>query len=178
MADRYDRTIKVNQSTIDEIKKLGMSEAIKKANSGGASREFVEGAKRFYGGNKVSGTTTGGNESKRGVRGQGGGPSTTSSPSPSPTESPKTQPISSNKPNPPSQAAVGRKLENKPPPGLSRANVKQIEKVTKPVAKHLKTQSDIGKASRSHAADWWGDVGKNIGDKLGLNNPFKPRKRK
>ena len=54
MADRYDRSIKVRQSTIDEIKKLGMSKAIEKAKSSG-DREFVEGAKRFYGGNRVSG---------------------------------------------------------------------------------------------------------------------------
>ncbi len=52
MADRYNRSIKVRQSTIDEIKKLGMAKAIEKANSGGDS-EFAEGARRFYGGNRV-----------------------------------------------------------------------------------------------------------------------------
>lgn len=171
MADRYDRTVKVNQSTIDEIKKLGMSEAIKKANSGSASREFVEGAKRFYGGNKVSGTTTGGNESKRGVRGQGGGPSTTSSPSP--TESPKTQPISSNKPNPPSQAAVGRKLEGKPPPGLSRANVAGIKKVTDPINKMRATNQ----ASADYGKDKVSDAIGKFWDKNVANAFRKPKDR-
>ena len=40
---------KVPQSVIDEMKKIGMGEAIKKANSGSASAAFVEGAKRMYG---------------------------------------------------------------------------------------------------------------------------------
>lgn len=41
--------IKVKQSTIDEMKKLGMSKAIERANSGSAGEEFTEGARRFYG---------------------------------------------------------------------------------------------------------------------------------
>lgn len=41
---------KVSQSTIDSMKTMGMSKAIQKANSGNASSEFVEGAKRMYGG--------------------------------------------------------------------------------------------------------------------------------
>ena len=48
--------IKVSQSVIDEIKKKGMGQAIAHANSGKASAEFVEGAKRFYG-NRVGGST-------------------------------------------------------------------------------------------------------------------------
>ena len=49
MSPSRGSNIKVKQSTIDEMKKIGMSEAIKKANSGNASAEFVEGAKRMYG---------------------------------------------------------------------------------------------------------------------------------
>lgn len=52
MADRYDRSIKVRQSTIDQIKKMGKAEALKRAKTGGA--EFAEGAKRFYGGNNLA----------------------------------------------------------------------------------------------------------------------------
>lgn len=60
MADRYDRTIRVPQSKIDEIKRMGMKAAIERANSGSADREFVEGARRFYGGHRVTGSTTAG----------------------------------------------------------------------------------------------------------------------
>lgn len=48
--DRYDRSVRVSQSVIDEIKKIGMKAAIEKANSGSAGLEFREGAKRMYGG--------------------------------------------------------------------------------------------------------------------------------
>lgn len=41
--------VKVSQSTIDSMKQMGMSKAISKANSGDASAEFIEGAKRMYG---------------------------------------------------------------------------------------------------------------------------------
>lgn len=40
---------KVSQSTIDSMKTMGMTKAIQKANSGTASAEFIEGAKRMYG---------------------------------------------------------------------------------------------------------------------------------
>lgn len=39
----------VKQSTIDEMKRLGMAKALERANSGTASAEYVEGAKRMYG---------------------------------------------------------------------------------------------------------------------------------
>lgn len=39
----------VKQSTIDEMKKIGMSKAIERANSGTAGSEFTEGARRMYG---------------------------------------------------------------------------------------------------------------------------------
>lgn len=48
MASKQNNTVKVPQSVIDDIKKLGMAAAIKKAKSGNASREFVEGVRRFY----------------------------------------------------------------------------------------------------------------------------------
>lgn len=44
-----DKKIKVKQLTIDSMKRLGMTKALEKANSGSADGEFVEAAKRFYG---------------------------------------------------------------------------------------------------------------------------------
>jgi len=97
MASRYDKSVKVPQSTIDEIKKLGMSDAIKKANSGGASREFVEGARRYYGGNRVSGTSPDRNESQSGSRGQGDSTNPSGNTVAESQNVIKTQPISSTK---------------------------------------------------------------------------------
>lgn len=49
MASKHqNKTIKVPQAEIDKIRSLGMAKAIKEAKSGNASREFVEGVRRFY----------------------------------------------------------------------------------------------------------------------------------
>jgi hypothetical protein len=45
---------KVSQKTINEMKQMGMTKAIQKAASGNASPEFVEGAKRMYGQNRIN----------------------------------------------------------------------------------------------------------------------------
>jgi len=50
---RYDSSIKVKQEVINRIKNMGMSAAIGAANSGKENAEFVEGAKRMYGTNRV-----------------------------------------------------------------------------------------------------------------------------
>lgn len=47
--DNYNMAIKVKQSTIDDMKKMGMSKALERANKGDAGDEFYEAAKRFYG---------------------------------------------------------------------------------------------------------------------------------
>jgi hypothetical protein len=44
----YNRDIRVPESVIQEIRELGMEAALKKARSGTASQEFVEGVSRFY----------------------------------------------------------------------------------------------------------------------------------
>lgn len=44
----YDTDTKVPESVIEEIRQLGMEQAIKQARSGEASPEFVEGVRRFY----------------------------------------------------------------------------------------------------------------------------------
>lgn len=51
MADRrnYDMSKKVSHKTIADIRKMGMSKAIERANSGEAGDEFTEAARRFYG---------------------------------------------------------------------------------------------------------------------------------
>lgn len=50
-----NKSILVSQATIDNMKRMGMSKAIERANSGQASEEEVEGARRFYG-NRVTGS--------------------------------------------------------------------------------------------------------------------------
>lgn len=44
----YDTSVKVPESVIEEIRQLGMEGAIRKASSGEASPEFIEGVRRFY----------------------------------------------------------------------------------------------------------------------------------
>lgn len=58
---KWDKNIKVSQKTIDDIKKMGMSKALKtvagatKASGQDASaKEWAEGVKRLYGANRVS----------------------------------------------------------------------------------------------------------------------------
>ena len=60
----WDTSVKVSQKTIDEIKKMGMSKALKtvagasKASGQDASaKAWVEGVKRLYGANRVAAAT-------------------------------------------------------------------------------------------------------------------------
>lgn len=57
MARIPDRSIKVRQATIDAMNKKGMEASIAHANSGKASAEEVEAARRFYGKRITGGTT-------------------------------------------------------------------------------------------------------------------------
>ena len=52
------KKVTVSQSTIDQIKKMGMSAAIKKAAAGGASASYMEGVKRMYGASRVAKATS------------------------------------------------------------------------------------------------------------------------
>lgn len=61
---KWNTSVKVSQSTIDEIKKMGMTKALKtvagasKASSKDASaKAWVEGVKRLYGANRVAAVT-------------------------------------------------------------------------------------------------------------------------
>ncbi len=51
-AKGYNLYTPVKQSTIDNIKKMGMTAALKKASSSG-NAEFVQGVKRMYGANRL-----------------------------------------------------------------------------------------------------------------------------
>ena len=52
------KKITVSQATIDQIKKQGMTAAIKKAAAGGASASYVEGVKRMYGAGRLAKATS------------------------------------------------------------------------------------------------------------------------
>ena len=53
MSKKYKGTPKVSQSTIDSIKKMGMTASIKKAASSNNS-QYVEGVKRMYGASRLA----------------------------------------------------------------------------------------------------------------------------
>lgn len=53
MSKKYKGTPKVSQSTIDSIKKMGMTAALKKAGSS-KNAEYLEGVKRMYGAKRVA----------------------------------------------------------------------------------------------------------------------------
>jgi len=52
------KKVTVSQATIDQIKKQGMSAAIKKAAAGGVSASYMEGVKRMYGASRVAKATS------------------------------------------------------------------------------------------------------------------------
>ena len=54
------KKVTVSQATIDQIKKQGMSAAIKKAATGGVSASYMEGVKRMYGASRVAKATSAG----------------------------------------------------------------------------------------------------------------------
>lgn len=54
------KKVTVSQATIDQIKKQGMSAAIKKAAAGGVSASYMEGVKRMYGASRVAKATSAG----------------------------------------------------------------------------------------------------------------------
>ena len=53
MSKKYKGTPKVSQATIDSIKKMGMTAALKKAGSS-KNAEYVEGVKRMYGAKRLA----------------------------------------------------------------------------------------------------------------------------
>lgn len=53
MSKKYKGTTKVSQTTIDNIKKMGMTASLKKAASS-KNPEYLEGIKRMYGANRLA----------------------------------------------------------------------------------------------------------------------------
>jgi len=52
------KKVTVSQATIDQIKKQGMTAALKKAAAGGVSASYMEGVKRMYGAARVAKATS------------------------------------------------------------------------------------------------------------------------
>lgn len=69
------KRIRVSQATVDELNRHSMAENIAKANSGKASPEFVEAARRFYPGKIKAQPASGGSGSSGGSSGRGKGSS-------------------------------------------------------------------------------------------------------
>jgi 2'-5' RNA ligase len=69
------KRIRVSQATVDELNRHSMAENIAKANSGKASPEFVEAARRFYPGKIKPQPGSGSSGSSRGSSGRGRGSS-------------------------------------------------------------------------------------------------------
>lgn len=124
MPSKYqNNTVKVPESVIAEIRKLGMAAAIKKAKGGGASKEFVEGVRRFYpaavkGEDGIDSKTSNRATSGKGVKTE--------------SKAPESPPIPASKPT--NSAAVKRRLErnlggrNRPTSNRSTPNVTQEQK--------------------------------------------------
>lgn len=170
---RYDSSIKVKQEVIDRIKKMGMSSAVEAANSGKESAEFVEGAKRFYG-NRV-GAKNPANLAKRQQETKVSGRAAPSVGDKDTGEEKKSTPMPPSAP-----AAASRRTEKKSTAeqALGRRNVESVKKVTQPVASGISKAGAAIAAQRAMNVDKVGSALKGAGKKLGLNNPFKPRKRK
>jgi hypothetical protein len=83
MSKKYKGTTKVSQTTIDNIKKMGMTASLKKAASS-KNPEYLEGIKRMYGANRLAAvkkaTVTSAN--RMSPRAAERAPSTTNRPSP------------------------------------------------------------------------------------------------
>lgn len=164
--------IKVSQAVIDEIKKKGMAGTLAKANSGNATTEFTEGARRMYG-NRVKTTGSEANKASEAKVSNRAVPSVgdkdTGDSKPREVKMPPSAPAAANrrtggastphgnmtveevvasrsKAKKPSklQQAVARK--NAPVTGDSTANFKPIEKTAKP--KKAKKTSAWQKAAR------------------------------
>lgn len=153
------RTKKVSQSGIDEIKKLGMSAALKKYTAGEGGAEFKTAMERYYSPQRLKGASTASMASK----GKSGGTASTA---------PKTE--SKPVPMPPSAPAAAKRKVN--PAGssvLGKKNAEAISSATKPIGKITSALA----SQRAVNADTVGKALSGAKKKFGINNPFKPRKR-
>lgn len=151
MAGTYDRGMKVSQATIDHIKKMGMTEAIRQANSGSAGAEFTEAARRMYGGNRVSNTV---GEPTAEAPKEKAGPSSPSKAESAPAaEAPKTQPISSVRPASIDKktAALRSSAESAQKEYAAKGRGGGREKAAKSAGMALNTRLFTGPARQAHA---------------------------
>lgn len=156
MADpEATRTKKVSKSAIDEIRKLGMSKAISRYTSGEGSPEFRTAVERYYSPQRLKAASK-------------NAPKSTSKSESTPESKPEPKPVPMPKSAP---AAAGRRTKSTAEKVLGRKNAKAVGDVTKPIGRIL---GSIGSSSKGIS----GSGVKSIGKALGINNPFKPRKRK
>lgn len=152
MPDPDRGTKKVSGSAIKEIQQMGMGKAIKQYTSGGGSPEFRTAVERYYSPQRLKKASS---ESK---------PSKSME-----TDTPK-QPVKMPESAP---AAAARKVNPVGASVLGKKNAEQVSKVTKPIG-------NVGSAIAGQRAVNAQSIGKALSGaskKLGLNNPFKPRKR-
>lgn len=170
---RYDSSVKVKQEVIDRIKKMGMSGAVSAANSGKESAEFVEGAKRMYG-NRVGHMNNANLQKRQNEVKVSGRAAPSIDGGPTGGES-KSVPMPKSAP-----AAASRKVEtgNKKKSTVEQALGKRNAEKLKPVGNAVSSVSTALAGQRAINADTTSRALKGVGRKLGLNNPFKPRKRK
>lgn len=167
------RTKKVSQSGIDEIKKLGMSAALKKYTAGGNSSEFTTAMERYYGSGhlKNASKNSGGNVKTQPISStKAKGPPGGKDPD-SVVKKPKPVPMPASAPAAAARASGKKSTTEKI---LGKKNVAAVGKATKPVGKLI---SSIGANSKGISGAGVKDLS-GAAKKLGLNNPFKPRKRK
>lgn len=158
---KWNTSIKVSQSTIDQIKKMGMSGALKsvagaqKASKDDASaRAFVEGVKRLYGANRVAAAT----KSTSTPNYRGGASSmgkSASTPKPRPTQTPT--------------RTYGPTIAN--PAASAKSKPKATPKPAKP-NKSAITASDAASIAKAKA-DWY--AGKRTATTSAKKAPSKPK---
>jgi hypothetical protein len=159
MPDPDRGTKKVSQSAIDEIKKLGMTQAIRKYHSGNTSPEFRTAVERYYSPQRLKGGSIAPKPQDT--------PSAPKTETKTETKPPVTMPASA-------PAAASRRTKTTAEKALGRRNVESAKKVTQPIAN---IASNLA-GSRSGNLEGVSKSLRGAGKKLGINNPFKPRKRK
>ena len=123
---------KVSQATIDKIKKMGMTAALKQAGTSG-NGEFVEGIRRMYGANRLAAAQKAASVSSRPRGAKGFGPATASKPAAKPAAKTAAQKPSA------AQIAAAKARAGGNAPVYSKGTVKKTAstsaKYTSPAAK-------------------------------------------
>lgn len=171
---RYDSSVKVKQEVIDRIKKMGMNAAVEAANKGSESAEFVEGAKRMYG-NRVGHLNAANLKKRQNEVKVSGRAAPSIDGGPTGGGENKSVPMPKSAP-----AAAKRQVETstKKTTAQKALGTSNAAFVNRNIGKPLSSVSTSLAGQRAVNADSLSKALKGAGKKLGLNNPFKPRKRK